>query len=155
MLHAWRVIKRRYRRQAFDGEGARLLGGRWNSPGTAVVYCSESLALATLEILVHLGDRSILASYLAFPVDIPDPLVEAIDPARLPSGWKNFPAPPALQRIGDDWVKEARTVALRVPSALVEVESNFLLNPVHRDWSKVRVGRARALSLDPRLVKRP
>jgi len=154
VLRAWRVVKRRYRRQAFDGEGARRLGGRWNSPGTPVVYCSESLALATLEILVHLGDSTVFASYVAFPVDIPEALIENIGLKRLPSGWKKFPAPLALQRTGDEWVKQARSAVLRVPSALVPMEFNLLLNPAHPDWRKIRIGRARAFRLDNRLVKR-
>ena len=154
MLHAWRVVKRRHRRPAFDGEGARRLGGRWNSPGTRVVYCSESLALATLEILVHLGDSTVFSSYVAFPLGIPEALIENVALKRLPTGWKTFPAPRALQRTGDEWVKEERSAVLRVPSALVPIESNLLLNPAHPDWRKIRIGRARAFRLDNRLIKR-
>jgi len=148
---AWRIVKARHAATAFTGEGARRYGGRWTSPGRPAVYTSASVALATLEVLVHLDAANLLASYALIPVDIPNRLVEALDPEALPPDWRRFPAPARLQALGDAWLASLRTPALRVPSVVVPTEFNYLLNPQHPDFRKCRVGRARPHLLDPRL----
>src|SRR3990172_341094 len=96
-ITAWRIVKARHAPNAFDGEGARLEGGRWNSPGTPLVYASESAALATLELLVHLRRRSILSAYVLIACTFDEALVERLDSKRLPPNWRSYPAPPELQ----------------------------------------------------------
>ena len=152
-LTAWRIVKARHAANAFDGEGARLEGGRWNSPGTPAVYTSQSAALAALELLVHLGRGSILSAYTLIPCTFEDPLVSHLNRARLPKNWRSFPAPAELQVIGDDWVKSGTSVVLEVPSALIETDSNYLLNPQHRDFSAIRVADPRPFEFDVRLLK--
>jgi RES domain-containing protein len=154
MRRGWRILKTSRAATAFDGEGARLHGGRWNSPGTAVVYTSESLSLAVLELLVHLQATRLLGSYCSIAVDFDDALVDAVEAAALPRGWTRYPAPSALQEIGDQWVAGRRSVVLRVPSAVVPGESNFLLNPGHPDFARVVIGPPRPFVLDPRLTER-
>jgi RES domain-containing protein len=150
---AWRITKTRYASSAFDGEGARLHGGRWNSRGTRVVYGSESVALATLEMLVGLQDAALLSTYSVIQVEFPDRLVETLNPTALPSSWKQHPPSPDTQRVGDLWVAEARSAVLQVPSAIVEAEHNFLFNPAHRDFAGIRIHAPQRFHLDPRLLK--
>jgi RES domain-containing protein len=153
MLSAWRICKARYATRAFDGEGARVYGGRWNSPGTRVACASESVALATLEVLVGLQDTSLLTSYSLIKVEFARDLVETVDRRRLPISWSHHPPTPETQRIGDLWIAEVRSAVLEVPSAVVEAEHNFLFNPTHEQFSRILVHRPKPFRLDPRLVR--
>jgi RES domain-containing protein len=152
-ITAWRIVKARHAAKAFDGEGARLEGGRWNSFGTPLVYTSESAALAALELLVHLGRGSILGAYVLIACTFEDTLVERLDPKRLPGNWRSYPAPPELQSIGDEWVRAASSAILQVPSAVIASDSNYLLNPRHRDFKAIQVMHPERFELDPRLLK--
>jgi RES domain-containing protein len=152
-ITAWRIVKARNTTNAFDGEGARLEGGRWNSPGTPLVYTSESAALAALELLVHLGRGSILGAYVLIACTFEETLVEHLDLKRLPGNWRSYPAPPELQLIGDEWVRAATSAILHVPSAVIASDSNYLLNPHHRDFKAIRVMHPKTSQLDPRLLK--
>jgi RES domain-containing protein len=127
----WRIAKSRFAGSAFDGEGARLNGGRWNSLGVRVAYASESIALATLEVLVGLQKSSVLASYSLVSAQIDEATVETLPLTALPANWRTYPPPPETQAIGDQWVAEGRSLVLRVPSTIVEAESNYLLNLAH------------------------
>lgn len=134
---AWRITKAKHATNAFDGEGARLYGSRWSTPGTRMAFASESLSLATLEIVVHLQNSSPLASYVVFTVEFPEDLVRDLDLRLLPKNWRSFPAPQQTREIGDDWIKSNSGVLLRVPSAIVTHEHNFLINPAHHDFPKL------------------
>jgi RES domain-containing protein len=153
-ITAWRIVKGRHAANAFDGEGARLEGGRWNSPWTPLVYTSASAALAALEMLVHLGRRSILGAYLLIACTFEERLVERLDTKRLPLNWRSYPALPELQMIGDAWARAATSTVLQVPSAVIETESNYLLNPRHEDFRTVRVGDPHPFDFDERLLRR-
>lgn len=155
MITAWRIVKARRAETAFDGEGARLSGGRWNSPGIAMVYTSASAALAVLEMLVHLGQGDVLPSYVLIACSFKDSLVETADPDDLPANWLAYPASPDLQSVGDEWISSTRSAVLRVPSVIVPRESNFLLNPSHPDFRRVRIGTPEPFGLDLRLLKVP
>ncbi len=151
-IHAWRVVKRKYMTAAFDGTGARLAGGRWNSPGVSLVYTSSSLALALLELLVHLKSSDLLVAYSAVPLSFPEELLEAIDPPHLPADWQVSPIPPAIQQLGDDWVHQGRSAVLRVPSVILPIEPNYLLNPEHPRFTEIALGTAIDMPIDPRLL---
>ena len=153
-ITAWRIVKARHAANAFDGEGAHLDCGRWNSPGTPLVYTSGSAALVALEMLVHLGRRSILGAYVLIACTFEERLIERLDLKRLPPNWRSYPAPPDLQLIGDEWAKTAAAAVLQVPSAVIETESNYLLNPHHQDFKTVRVGDPRPFDFDERLLRR-
>jgi RES domain-containing protein len=155
MPTGWRIVKSRLAGMAFDGEGARLYGGRWNSPGTRMVYISASVSLAVLEVLVHLQDASLLSSYSLIPARFDEALVERLDRSRLPDGWRSYPAPNELQRIGDAWARSQRSAVLEVPSAVVERESNYLLSPAHPDFSSIVIGEPEPFTFDERLLARP
>lgn len=154
MPEAYRIVKAKYAGGAFDGEGARLQGGRWSSVGTKVVYTAGSLPLAVLEILVHLQNTDTLSAYVVIEVEFPDNLVVDLDPALLPANWRVSPAPPGTMKIGDDWVRESRSAVLRVPSVIVPSEHNFLINPTHQDFSRITMGEPMPLDVDPRVFRK-
>jgi RES domain-containing protein len=157
VIVAWRIVKRRFAATAFDGEGARRFGGRWNSPVRPVVYVSESRALATLEILAGLGSTASLAAWVLIGVRFPDEIVTGVEdlPGGLPEGWEAVPPSHVSQDVGDRWLEQGASAALRVPSVIVPAESNYLLNPVHPDFARVEIGTPEELRLDPRLATPP
>ncbi len=154
MISAFRICKTRHLATALSGEGARLNGGRWNSPGLPAVYTSSSLSLATLEVLVHLEDPELLANLFSwFPLEIPDDLAEWLDPGTLPPEWLNDEPGPASRTAGDGWLKSRRSAALAVPSVVTPGEWNILLNPAHPDFPKLLPGPAKPFRPDPRLIR--
>jgi RES domain-containing protein len=152
-ITTWRIVKAKHAAGAFDGEGARVEGGRWNSPGTPVVYTSQSAALAVLEMLVHLGRSSILHAYVLIPCTFDEAVISRLDRKRLPKDWRSYPPPPELQLIGDEWVKRGTSAGLEVPSVVIETDSNYLLNPHHRDFHAIRVKDPQPFEFDLRLLK--
>ena len=133
-----------------SGEGARQYGGRWNSPGLAAVYLGDSLALAAMELLVHLRNVDVLRTYRTLPVHVPEEVLMHIDPGELPTGWESG-ARATTRAIGDRWLADGRSVALQVPSAVIVGESNFILNPAHGDMRRIQTGPLSDLRFDPRL----
>lgn len=152
-MQLWRLVKTRYATTAFDGEGARIHGGRWNSPGTRVAYASSNSALAVLEVLVHMTAGSALPGYSLVRAHIPDSLVDEWPASELPGTWRAFPVPPEVQAIGDAWVRSGRTLALKVASAIVEGSYNVLINPEHPMFSRFEVESVQPFGFDPRLVR--
>lgn len=117
-----------------------------------MVYASGTLSLAALEILVHAEPALLPSDLVAVPADIPASVgIEPLEESRLPEGWRLLPAPEAVARLGSDWIEAARFAVLAVPSAIVPSERNYLLNPAHRDFGKIRRGAPEPFSLDPRL----
>ena len=134
-IEAIRLTRRKYARAALTGEGALRFGGRFNSPGQRAIYASESLSLAALEILVHAGQPRDLADYvglrLTFDVEF------MLDVGPLPVGWRDNSWPKTVQQIGDEWLSEERSAVLRVPSAVVPSEHNYVINPQHPDFERI------------------
>lgn len=152
MPTAWRIVKTRLAAQAFDGEGARLYGGRWNSVGVRMVYTAGSLSLAVLEILVHLENTDILPAYSVCAVRFDSVLVKSLDRTQLPINWRDNPSPLELLAIGDAWVAAGSSAVLEVPSAVIESESNYLINPKHPDFVSLIVEPCQPFTFDPRLL---
>jgi RES domain-containing protein len=138
MITAWHIVKKRNAARAFNGDGARLFGGRWNSPGIPVVYLAGTPALAVLEMAVHLDRPGLLGSFVLIPCEFDDAFVARVHPSALPREWRRSPAPAELAGIGDEWVERARSAVLAVPSAVIQQETNYLLNPRHPDFSRIR-----------------
>jgi RES domain-containing protein len=155
MLRAWRIIKAKHAATAFSGGGAKVNGGRWNSPGTAMVYTAGSTSLAILEMLVHLQNQDLIQRYVIFEVTFDGSLVMAIDPGKLPKTWRRSPASRTVQQVGDEWVASGSSAVLRLPSVIVPIEWNYLLNPVHPDFPQITIGPKQPIKFDPRLVKAP
>lgn len=133
---------------AFTGEGARLFEGRWNSAGTPVVYCSENVALAALEILVHTQPAALRDVLRVFRVTFDWRLMKVINRKELPLGWNAQPAGSASKQLGDEWARAARSVVLALPSVLVPLERTYLLNPAHPDFAKIKIEDAGEFRLD-------
>jgi len=153
MLRAWRITKAKHAATAFSGIGAKVNGGRWNSIGTAMVYGAGSTSLAILEMLVHLDALELMRRYVCFEAVFDEALVTAVDAATLPKNWRKSPIPASVQTVGDRWVVDGTSPILKVPSAIVPHEWNYLLNPAHPDFGKIAVGPKQPVKFDPRLIK--
>lgn len=153
-LKIWRVERARFAAIAKSGEGARVAGGRWNSPGLPAIYCGESLPLCILEILVHATtavERS--DPRVWFEIAVPPEEILHVPINRLPPGWNNpMRIHPATVGTGDRWLRVAQKVALRVPSAIVPGSWNYLLNPRHPAFRRTHWTKPVPLSLDDRLI---
>lgn len=148
----WRLCQQRYADRPLDGEGARLYGGRWNFPGASVVYTAGTLALAALEVLVHVDLDIAPTDLVAIPVEVPTRVrVEKVEIDGLPPHWRTTPAPEQLQQLGTAWVRRKTSLLLRVPSAVIPEEYNYLVNPAHSSVARLRVGEPRPFTFDPRL----
>ena len=151
-MRVWRICLRRYRR--FDGEGARLYGGRWNHAGTSLVYTSGSLSLATLELFVHVDIDIAPAGLIAIPAEVPDNLrIDTLDLSSLPRNWRAYPAPEALKDIATAWINNSKTAVLAVPSAVIPSEKNYLLNPKHPEFRRIRIENSIPFEFDSRMWK--
>jgi len=152
IVTAWRLAKTRYAATVFDGEGARIYGGRWNSPGIRVAYASESLALATLEVLANLQIVRTLSAYSVCRAHFDEKLVVSVDPGSLPANWREYPAPPELQALGDTWIDGGQSLVMKVPSVIIPTESNYLINPAHPKFSSLTIDPPEPFVRDPRLL---
>jgi RES domain-containing protein len=154
MPSAWRIVRAARGNSAFTGEGARIYGGRWNSRGTAVSYVSEHESLAALELLVHLMPLSSDDRYLSFRLQWEDKLTDYFPVKNLPSDWYAEPPTFETMQIGDEWVRRGKSVALAVPSVLSTSEMNFLLNPKHADFKRIKISQPLEYRFDSRLLNR-
>ena len=116
------------------------------------MYTSATLSLALAETLVHIPS-GVLPAYTAIPIEFGDSLVTVLEPEDVPTDWRSDPPPTSTQTIGDAWVSAARSAVLRVPSVVVPVEFNYLLNPDHADFARARIGKPMPFPFDPRLVR--
>lgn len=150
MLAVWRLTTTRRVKSAFSGEGARLYGGRWNPKGVSIIYTAQTQALAVLEMMVQ--DEALAARYVMIPAQVPDALaIERIEARSLPAGWRSMRRLETLRELGAEWARSRRSAVLAVPSAVIPAETNFLLNPVHPDFRRIRIGKPVPFRLDPRL----
>jgi len=153
-LKAWRITISKAPTKAFNGEGAWKYGGRWNQERHRAVYLAESISLCALEILVHVDPEDMPSSYYCFEVDIPAAIrIEKIEVGSLPKEWRRYPPHPSTQQIGTEWLMSGSSVLLSVPSAVIPDERVYVLNPEHKNFKKIRIGKPKPFSLDQRLVK--
>jgi RES domain-containing protein len=150
MITVWRIVTERFADTAFSGEGARLYGGRWNAKGIAMVYTAQTQSLALLEMLVQ--DAPLRARYVMIPARVPEKVVAHIDPATLPPDWRDISARSELQQLGSAWAQAGTSAVLAVPSAVVPAETNYLLNPAHKDFSSIMIGAQEEWLTDTRLI---
>jgi RES domain-containing protein len=134
-------------------EKERLYGARWNSPGIAAVYASETRALSVLEILVGIRSTRAIDAYVLIPIRFDDSIVDSVQSDQLPEDWRKSPPPPSTQRIGDDWVMRQRSAILRVPSAIIPAQFNYVINPVDAAFAQVQIGEHEEITIDPRLLR--
>ncbi len=131
-----------------------MAGGRWNRKGIPLVYTSATLSLAASELFVHLDPDQTPADLVSISAEIPeDARIREVRVAELPRDWRSYPAPEALALLGSAWADSLDTAVLAVPSAVIPLERNYLLNVRHRDFARIRVNRPAPFSLDPRVWK--
>ena len=152
-MRVYRLVKERFADTALDGSGAKVYGGRWNRKGHATLYTSDSIALAALELLVHLHRSEVLNRYRLVTLDLPDDAILLLDDAGLPVDWREDPAPVSTAAIGTAWLTGGQSLALSVPSVLIPQQRNLLLNPAHGSAGTVfATATLQPFDLDPRLV---
>lgn len=135
-----------------SGRGAEIAGGRWNSKGTAMLYTSESIALCTVEIAVHMPLGIVPKDYFLVRIEFPDTAsIKELSEAELSEDWKSFPHANSTQEIGDAFVQDSDYFVLKVPSATVQGNFNYLLNPRHPDFNQVKVLDSIPFEFDKRL----
>jgi RES domain-containing protein len=154
MINAWRIVSAKYKDKAYTGDGARVHGGRWNSKGVAVFYTADSLALASIEMIVNLPAPNLLQKYVRISAQISSDLVSDLSAADLPEDWNSRPISPSTRAIGDRWVKNQNSAVLKVPSIVVPDEYNYFLNPAHPYFAKIEIGKPIGYYFDPRLTQR-
>jgi RES domain-containing protein len=133
-----------------SGLGASLNGGRWNSEGVYALYTASTASLALLETLAHLKVLP-QSGFCIACIEIPEKMILSFDEQRLPSDWNIFPAPVALQGIGDVFLKEQKYLGLQLPSALLPEDKVILLNPKHSMFKEVKILYSRPMDIDKRL----
>jgi RES domain-containing protein len=157
-MRVYRIYRKQRREAAFTGEGARATGARWNLPGTPMVYTSSTVSLCLLEFFVHFDPNAADMGQLGLEcrwADIPETLPRLdIQESDLPHNWKEIPWPQSTQELGSKWIVEARHVVISVPSVVVPMERNFLLNPAHPAFSKINLGPPSEIEIDTRLFSR-
>jgi RES domain-containing protein len=153
LTRVYRVLRKAYARAPFDGQGAYLYGGRWSSAGVRLAYTSETQSLAMLEYFVHLDVADAGGDLVLAVAEIPDDVSrERVSAEKLHSAWRDFPAPPELVEIGDDFVRRGERCVLIVPSALAPHDNNWLINPQHVEFRKIAALEAEPLSYDSRMI---
>ena len=155
-MQVWRICKERFADAAFSGEGARLYSGRWNAAGVRMVYTSTSLALAAVELFVHLDPSDAPSDLVSVSATLQpsEVSVERLELARLPAGWRIMEHA-QLRKMGAEWAASQKSAALEVPSIAVEGEWNVLLNPVHLDFPKIKLHPPKVFHFDKRMFKAP
>ena len=151
-ITTWRIVHKNYAASAFSGEGAKLLGGRWNPKGYPAVYVADSLSLAMLELIVHLDEDRDIQDFRAIPVTFEDTRVIRWSRTKLPKNWSTLPISDQTQEMGKSWLESKQSLVLRVPSAIVPNDSNFLINPLHPVFSSLEIGRTQKLYIDQHIL---
>jgi RES domain-containing protein len=155
-MKVWRISKLRHAATAFSGEGPRLVAGRWNPAGVPMVYTSSSLSLAVVEVFVHL-DAAASPEFVSIAAELPVDNGEMEDQqmailAKLPADWRRI-GHPRLHQIGADWIASGRSLAMPVPSAVVDGEWNVLINPAHPDAAKIKRYPPKPFEFDARMFR--
>lgn len=150
-MRVWRLTRAAYAADPLAGHGAAIAGGRWNSPGVRMAYTSTSRPLAVLEMLVHVTRDTVPPEMVLLPIDVPDRSIA--DVPALPADWLDLPYSAGARRLGDAWIEQKRSLALLVPSVVLQSERNLLLNPAHPELRSVRVRAPEPMSFDRRLFR--
>lgn len=146
----YRLSKSKYSND-LSGRGAEQAGGRWNSKGLPMLYTSASRALCTTEVAVHVPLGVVPLDYVMVEIEIPDKLIQIVDLIFLPNNWKEFPHTEYTKKIGNEFLKNFQNLTLKVPSAVVNGDFNYLINPLHKDFSKLKINKIEPFEFDRRL----
>lgn len=150
-MHVFRIARSQYA-NSLSGRGAALHGARWNSPGVEMVYTAGNRSLAMAEVLVHLSMDIIPDDFRMITIEFPDNFaIKVISEKELPKYWNQFPHNQSTQQLGDNFILENKFCVLQVPSVVTQGDYNFLLNPMHPDFTRVRILEVRKFAFDRRL----
>ena len=154
MNQLYRILRGPYSKTPLDGEGAYRFGGRWSSRGTRLAYTSEHLSLAIIEYFVHIESEHPPKDLVVVAVDVPEHVSRIRIPVeQLPVNWRQNPAPASLAAIGDAFAARQQAAILVVPSALVPLESNWLINPLHSEFGDIQVRAPEPFLYDERFFR--
>lgn len=152
-MEVFRLSKKKYA-QELSGKGASKSGNRWNSKGTEIIYTAESRALAMSEILVHLSLATFPKDFMMIEILIPDTIkIREIKQQNLPENWNNHPPNMETQKIGDEFIDTRDACILKVPSAVVKGDFNYLINPYHKDFKKIKIVSITDFPFDSRIFQ--
>ena len=135
-----------------SGAGARLYGGRWNSEGKPMLYLASSRALAVLEVLVHLSPLIIPENFCLTEIEVPDNSITLLDTSLLPHNWQDVSGPVVLREMGDAFLKKQGHLLMKVPSAVVPAEYNYVLNPLYPEAKNIKIINKEPFNFDERLI---
>ncbi|MBI1389702.1 MAG: RES domain-containing protein [bacterium] len=152
-ITAWRIVFAEQAKQAFDGEGARRYGGRWNPKGVPMVYTAAHASLAVLELLVHVNETAHMRSFNLIPIDFDEAMCTRLSIGDLPRNWRDQPFGRETQEMGRRWLEGGESAALAVPSVIIPSELNYLINPRHPDFKRFKIGKPETFEYDARLMK--
>ena len=152
-IKAYRIFQPRNQAEAFTGQGASRYPGRWNHASIRMIYTAGSLSLAAMEMLVHLDEAKILNLFTYIPVSFDVGLCRDLPAGQLPKDWAQDSAPASTREIGTRWIQKRESLVLVVPSAVVPIEKNYLINPLHPDFDKLEIGKPQSFQFDERLAK--
>jgi len=150
-ITVWRICLPEYADTAYSGIGAEKFGGRFNTPGHALVYTSESLSLALLEMLVQTNGVNRLSRQICIPAEIDKTSIITYRDEDLPNNWNRIPYTRVTQELGNNWLREEKSLAIRVPSVVVPQEYNCLINPNHPDFESIIIKEPFPVPFDHRL----
>ena len=150
-MKVYRIAKDKYIRD-LTGIGAKTVGGRWNFKGVGVLYCSSTASLCMLECLAHFPVAFAPSNMALATISIPEDSIKNVELSQLPNDWQEVPSPRVLKEMGRQWVDANESIALRVPSTIVPQEYNLILNPLHPDFSKVKLDVVEPFEFDGRVL---
>ena len=151
IMIVYRITGKKYA-DDLTGLGAAMCGGRWNKKGIPVLYTGENKEIALLEMIVHTPPM-LVPKLVILSIEIPDDSITSLTITDLPDNWATYPAPSILSEIGEQWVEEGNTIALKVPSCIVDSASNYILNCRHVNYNRVKLLDKQDFRFDSRLVK--
>jgi len=146
----YRISKKKYAKD-LSGKGAKLYGGRWNSEGLPALYTSRSLSLAILEQLVRVPVHILNRSFIYIQIELPAGSTKQLTSKMLPKDWRKNPISKSTQRMGDQWLNESKYLCFEVPSAINPIEKNIIINPYHKNFTKVKITKTGSLGLSVRV----
>jgi len=135
-----------------SGAGATIYPGRWNKKGTPVLYTGETKEIALLENIVHIPPL-LIPNLDILTIEIPNDSITELKPNDLPANWQQYPSPSILSEIGQQWIDSNSTIALKVPSCILDSSYNYILNCKHKNYRKVRIIDQKEFHFDIRLIK--
>lgn len=152
-MDIFRLTRKKYS-NILSGKGASIKGGRWNSIGTELIYCAENRSLAMAEIAVHFSIATLPNDYIMLTINFDKSIkIKEIKLGDLPKFWNSFPPLAKTQRIGDEFVSESKYLICKIPSVVTQGDFNFLINPNHKDFKKIKIIKREAFKFDKRIFR--